>query len=283
MKRIFHLLVVTTLLISNGLSQDGGGTINWNGVKGPYRFEGFFSPKEGIYWTVGGQGQTIYQKFENGVAQEREYHLSDDKILDDSFHSAWFDIEGRGWIVGGNGRIFHSEDNGNSWEQQKSATIKSLEDIDCVDARRCWILGSEVFLRTQDAGKTWERLDNVSGNAVDFIDSEEGWVIDYESVFHTTDGGKTWTETKIITDKNDAGSFQAIKFANKNVGWIAGSHKLGYTDGGKTWKISDFWLQYFVGIVAHDSKSVLAVSSNKYNYCSNDSGKTWRKCFPRQD
>lgn len=265
-------------------SQDGSGTINWNGVSGPYHFEGFYSPKDGISWSVGGQGYVRFQSIENGLPEEREYHLPNEDF-DDSFYGAWFNIEGKGWIVGSEGIILHTEDNGYFWRQQNSNTKETLKDITCVDEKKCWILGENTaLLLTKDGGKNWKKLNNVSGEAIEFVNAKIGWVVAHDSVFLTKNGGRSWTEVRISTQQKDGGYFKTVKFSNEKIGYIGGYERLASTnDGGKTWKVTEFPLKNFVGLVVHNSNSVLAVSTGEYNYCSDDLGKTWRKCFRRKN
>lgn len=291
------LFVLNVGSVFNQINQNygtWGSTINWNGVKGPFRFENYCSPKDKVGWTVGGYGEILYQSTEKGFYQDRKYRLptQDSEI---SFYGVWFDTKGTGWVVGGEGTIMHTTDNGYSWQQQISNTTEDLDAITCIDNGHCWILGrDEVFLRTTDGGKSWQLLDvleNASADVIDFVNTNDGWVADSgeDVLYRTTDGGKTWT--RLVGGKMNNGVyddlFSGIEFVNERVGWAAGMDKVGYTDdGGKTWRVTEIGegrRQYFVGIASYTERSALAVNKGEWNYCTEDAGKSWKKCFRRKD
>jgi photosystem II stability/assembly factor-like uncharacterized protein len=290
------LFVLNVGSVFNQINQNygtWGATINWNGVKGPYRFDNYFRTKENESWSVWGKGGVLHQLFGNGNTEQRRYRPYSDPDID--FYGVWFDSSGNGWIVGGAGVIMHTNDNGRSWQQQVSNTTEDLDAITCIDATYCWILGrDEVFLRTTDGGKSWQLLDvleNASADLIDFVNAKVGWVADSgeDVLYRTTDGGKTWI--KLVDGKMSNGVyddlFGGIKFVNKRVGWAAGMDKVGYTDdGGKTWRVTEIGedrRQYFVGIVSRNERTALAVNEGDWNYCTEDAGKTWKKCFRRKD
>ena len=267
--------------------------INWAGVKGPFRFESYCSPKENVFWSVAGRGNVSFQSTEKGFHESREYQLPY-QDFEESLYGVWFDTKGSGWVVGGEGTILKTTDNGYSWHQQVSNTDEDLKRITCIDAKYCWVLGrNEIYLRTINAGKTWEQMDDISGNDIEFADSKNGWIVDDNAVMRTANGGKTWAKSTIDTNvKKQKGAyddtyFSSIKFINKKVGWVVGNRKLARTaDGGKTWSVVEISYEDdpdFVGVVSSSEKTALAINKGKYNYCTEDSGKTWNKCFRRQD
>lgn len=272
----------------------GGWTINWEGVKGPYRFDNYFRTKENESWSVWGKGVVLHQLFGNGITERRRYRPYSDPDID--FYGVWFDSSGNGWIVGGAGVIMHTNDNGRSWQQQISNTTEDLDAITCIDNGHCWVLGRDgVFLRTADHGKNWQLLEGLeipSVDLIDFVNAKDGWVADRatDTLYRTRDGGSTWT--KLVDGQMNKGVyddlFDGIKFVNKRVGWAAGLDKVGRTDdGGKTWRVTKIGeeddLQYFVGIVSPNERSALAVNKGEWNYCTEDAGKSWKKCFRRKD
>ncbi len=198
------------------------------------------------------------------------------------FYGVWFNTSGIGWVVGDDGLIFHSTDNGYSWIKQVSGTTDTLKAVTCTDTKNCWILGDNDLLRTKNGGKTWKALTAIDGNAIEFLDTKNGWIVGDNEVYKTENGGETWQTSQIESKENDA-HYKAVKFVDKKVGWIGGRDRIAATtDGGKTWKITELENANIVGIVAHDKKTVLAVNRGEYNYCSDDSGKNWKKCYPYQ-
>jgi photosystem II stability/assembly factor-like uncharacterized protein len=307
-------LVAALIFILHGSSPTNadsrGWTINWNGVKAPFRFEGVCRPSELASWSVGargGSGNVFYRHIEI-ISSDLEILDIDRFLLPNEENSVdlygvYFDTSGRGWVVGEKGSIFHTPDNGRTWIAQESGTKEILEDIVCVSERSCWILGGErvysqgFVLRTTDGGSTWQKIAKVVGRMIDFVDEKHGWIVDENLIYRTTNGGRKWTKVRIVPDADDEGRFKGrerdsvhfstIRFVTPEVGWAAGGNMVARTDnGGKTWKISelDVWSEASIaGIVAHDNKTAMAVNKGEWNYCTEDAGKTWAKCFRRKD
>ncbi len=58
--------------------------------------------------------------------------------------------DGNSWLVGGEGTIYHSTDNGESWIQSKSPTQNGLQEIFFLDSQNGWIVGDKAtVLRLQ--------------------------------------------------------------------------------------------------------------------------------------
>lgn len=75
---------------------------------------------------------------------------------------AYFLDAQRGWIVGYDGVILHSEDGGKSWVlQHRDPEAKPLYDILFLDAQRGFAVGGYGnFYSTQDGGKSWTAVSN---------------------------------------------------------------------------------------------------------------------------
>lgn len=54
--------------------------------------------------------------------------------------------EDQGWLVGANGNIFHTSDNGDSWVKEKSPTTNDLLGIFFLDNRNGWIYGDKATI-----------------------------------------------------------------------------------------------------------------------------------------
>jgi len=274
--RIIFVLITFCFLNTLIFADAASTSINWTNVEGPYRFDGYCSPRKGVHWGVGGLG-TVYV---STLEENRDYKILGLDAME-SFYGVWFNASGSGWVVGEDGLIFHSTDNGYSWVQQQSGTEDTLKAITCLDSKNCWILGDNVFLRTRDAGEKWSELEEVNADQLDFVNLNDGWASDYHHLYRTRDSGTTWTklneEEKANNDAADL--FQSIEFINKKIGWAAGEGKVGYTsDGGKSWKITKIEDSNFVGIASADKKKATAVNRGRYNYCTSDMGKTWDQC-----
>ncbi|MBN1208714.1 MAG: DUF1906 domain-containing protein [Myxococcaceae bacterium] len=136
---------------------------------------------------------------------------------------AWFIDAAQGWLVGVDplapGQLFVLEtaDGGRSWNEQLVPTsvlekdsVYARAQVHFLDAQRGWLLGkvatSAAFsvgelLRTEDGGKTWQRLPAppAAGRIV-FIDGERGFMVGApvaEKLYATEDGGKSWRELSL--------------------------------------------------------------------------------------
>lgn len=103
-----------------------------------------------------------------------------------------------------------------------------------------------------DGGITWEgkliETNWFTMHAITFVDNQDGWAVGgYGLVMHTSNGGESWERVEAQTHA----ALDAVHFANKSVGYIAGSTGvydkvsgtstfgvviLRTTDGGKTWQ-----------------------------------------------
>lgn len=279
------VLAICLIAFSQGRRSSTSSDINWSGIREPFRFGSYCSPRVEVHWSAAGLATVTFQKYENGIYETRQFKLIPGDVPP-SFYGIWFDTSGRGWVIGDYGYIFHTNDNGNSWQRQESRTNANLRAITCVDSRSCWAVGIErTLLRTNNSGDTWEHLNNVGGDVVDFVSTSTGWVADGDNLFQTRDGGKSW---KILVNDGGAdyiyaGLFVHIKFINESVGWAAGDEKLGYTtDGGKTWSLTKISDGDFVAVVASDGDNALAVNRGEFNYCTTNAGKKWERCFPKK-
>ena len=67
-------------------------------------------------------------------------------------------LKKEGWVVGRLGKIFHTTDGGESWEEQKSGTDLLLTAVDFVDRTHGWVVGERgVILHSEDGGATWKQ------------------------------------------------------------------------------------------------------------------------------
>ena len=133
--------------------------------------------------------------------------LQDVDLLDVVFVDAH-----HGWAVGDRGAVWHTDDGGRLWRQQRSGIDCRLHAVSFVDAQNGWIVGDYalpfthrpigVVLRTIDGGRNWRRIDRLGLpglGAVRFFDARHGWAAGCASalypagVFRTRDAGATWS------------------------------------------------------------------------------------------
>lgn len=109
------------------------------------------------------------------------------------------------WLLGSNGLISVSSDNGTTWTQQSSGVTAELLAGSAPTEQVCWIVGSSgTILRTTDGGAHWFKQtspltsDLFSIRATDALHAQIWSTPDPQShsvrSYQTNDGGVTWTQ-----------------------------------------------------------------------------------------
>ncbi|MEZ6089637.1 MAG: YCF48-related protein [Pirellulaceae bacterium] len=159
-------------------------------------------------------------------AQENEA-LRDDATLRD----ICFADERQGWAVGDRGVIWYTPDGGVHWLEQKSNVGCRLDSVHFINAREGWIAGGwyesdtrisrAIVLRTQDGGKTWNRLKNELPRLrqINFTDRRNGTAVgDWSPVhlsarFITFDGGQSWQPAP----QSEAGAMRCLTTTSSSI------------------------------------------------------------------
>jgi photosystem II stability/assembly factor-like uncharacterized protein len=107
-----------------------------------------------------------------------------------------------GCAVGSSGIVLLTRDGGETWEKVRHghSAGAGLSDLQFLDERNGWAVGSASLLRTSDGGETWEplvhgRLENgyFSGNAIQFTNQNRGWLAAHGAQLKRTEnGGVEW-------------------------------------------------------------------------------------------
>ncbi|MGE0826070.1 MAG: WD40/YVTN/BNR-like repeat-containing protein [Candidatus Binatia bacterium] len=154
-------------------------------------------------------------------------------------------------IVGYNGRIMRSEDNGVTWTDLERPVPNSLTQVSFV-GEHGWAVGhSGVIVHSRDGGKTWTPQNANTKKtlfAVSFVDQNHGWACGDESTWLWTDnGGETWNAERMDVSQVGLSEdtslaipdliYYSVQFIDQNNGWIVGEYgNVRHTsDGGKTW------------------------------------------------
>jgi photosystem II stability/assembly factor-like uncharacterized protein len=291
MKCVAIVLLLSIAIPARISAQDAVSNINLNGVPGPYRFENYCAPTAREIWTAMGGGQVGYDSFDE---PSKTFYLADGALYNGDLFGVYFNNAGVGWVVGNIGVIFHTNNNGSNWVLQESGVKEvTLRAITCVDDKHCWVVGGEgTVLRTEDGGNIWQKSEAKTDSdlmAVEFVNRSTGWIVgDGGLILHTNNGGLTWDKQRICiaSDGNckegKAFDLRSVKFMNEKLGWAAGFDGIARTiNGGRRWEVTDLEsgreVRSFAGLVSHDGKKVWAVNYGD-NFCSDNAGKTWRKC-----
>ena len=168
------------------------------------------------------------------------------------------------WTVNSDGVIYHTENNGATWETD-TLVDASPRDITFVDANTGYIVGqSNLILKTTDGGETWESKDSpISKNwGKVFFNNQthKGWI--FENAFSneyifTNDGGETWEvgTLPVATFYNDLyiNDFRMVLVGGSTVG----GHIFISEDEGETWVLNKVENSPYRGVAGVDYGIIL--------------------------
>lgn len=228
-----------------------------------------------------------------------QWYISSDLPAVSRYDDIVFVSEMEGWTVNSAGEIYHTTDQGITWQLQKS-TGDYLRSIEFVDATigYCGSLDYS-FYKTTDGGVTWTDIaptitpipEGICGISAPDANTVYGCGI-WSSpayIIKSTDGGNAWTT---IDMSAYATALVDIEFSSPDVGFVVGTANpasnggiiLHTTDGGQTWTtkfITNVSLDYVWKIQSPDgihfyaSVDAVPVTNNLRILKSSDSGNTW--------
>jgi photosystem II stability/assembly factor-like uncharacterized protein len=148
--------------------------------------------------------------------------------------------ESRGWAVGERGSIYHTTNQGLSWQQRADpAQIPGLGSLHfkALDARgdHAWMTGqpASVLVHTHDGGTSWQWTQtgiDVDIESICFADELHGWAVGgLGKIYATLDGGLTWSPQRnaglqifaMHTGADDSAlPLEALARIAANEGWL---------------------------------------------------------------
>ena len=155
----------------------------------------------------------------------------------------------RTWIAGDAGRIYFAADPTSSVTEQAdgSQTSEDLAAIHAFDRNNVIAVGANnALLATTNGGTSWSLIVGpavgVDLNAI-WMRSTFEWLVGTANgrLYYTTNSGVTWTEKSF--PGSTAGQVRDIKFASRNVGYMAHetatpvARVLRTIDGGFSWNV----------------------------------------------
>ena len=189
---------------------------------------------------------------------------------------------GVGYIVGDNGYVLKSVDNGTNWQQISTGFNASFNDINIIDNNTVILSASNSIVKTIDGGVTWSSLTipNIYVIKTAFTSGLIGHAVcKYGEILKTVDGGLNWYRT--YSTNTVPSDFFTVYFINQMVGFTTREHSdmLKTTDGGETWvqipgtseAVYDF---YFL-----DENNGFATGNHGGTYKTNNGGNTWTPIF----
>lgn len=198
--------------------------------------------------------------------------------------------------VGERGIILLSSDGGANWHQMPSPSAVTLTGAHFPDGLNGWVVGhSGVILHTRDGGKTWELQFDGNRASAQLLKNASQRVTDIEKALETKAGGDDKVRQKRLEDaKNLLGDVEAglrfgparpfldVWFADKNVGYVVGSHGQFFEtrNGGKDWQYIGDRLDnpdgYHINAIIGTPSEKLAVVGEMGNvWISHNRGSTW--------
>ena len=147
-----------------------------------------------------------------------------------------------GFIVGNNGYVLKTSDEGKTWSQLNIGMTDNLNSVFVISNDTIIICATNRLIKSFDGGNTWQNKDIPNYEVIKsfFINSKTGHVAcAFGKIMKTTDGGQTWRVTESVN--YTPSGFLAISFINRNIGFASREHNdiLKTSDGGEHWfKIS---------------------------------------------
>jgi TPR repeat protein/photosystem II stability/assembly factor-like uncharacterized protein len=191
------------------------------------------------------------------------------------------------WIVGWDGLILHSGDDGLSWDVQDADIKSHLQAVAFVDRGFGVAVGHNgTIVRTTDGGQSWNSSSAAGGAdlfAVDCLNREQCVAVgDFSGIIETDNGGQSWSEVKPAPFEKVA----AIKMISHEIRLVAGTEIWRTIDGGESWsKVfpvgfieSLLWTGSFSSLAVADIQTIWAVGRDGAGigiYRSLDGGESW--------
>lgn len=188
-----------------------------------------------------------------------------------------------GCIVGNNGYVLKSTDNGTSWNQISTGYSSSFNTVNIIDDNNIIFSTSNSIVKTDDGGTTWESLSipNSAVNKTSFANSLVGHAVCNNGIIlKTIDGGENW-----YTTKDDSNTFPSdyftVYFVNENIGFATREHDNMYktTDAGETWVEISGTVDAIFDFHFLDENNGFATGEYGATYKTNDGGITWNQIF----
>lgn len=166
--------------------------------------------------------------------------------------------------VGDAGRIFISDDDGESWQFIDSKTRSSLTRLRVIDEQTAYAVGHDaVILQTADAGKTWTELysaPDAESPLMDVLAINQDRLVAigaYHQYLQSDDGGQSWNPVQVSDDDKH---FNAIaRMGEQGLLLLGEAGTVKYSrDLGKTWaNVATPYAGSYFGAVVVDEKTAI--------------------------
>ncbi len=190
-----------------------------------------------------------------------------------------------GYLLGGNGTVLISTNNGGSWNKKDFKDNSSMYDAHIFKNGSALFVGDSGRVYFSDSEfRNFRKIDIGVDNTlfrIEFIDERVGFISGSRGLlYRTTDGGNTWSRIGIETSQN----LFDIDFVDNKTGYVVGWSGVIFrtNDMGLTWTALPKFTQNYLKSVIFLSEDVgLAVGGKGTLYRTNNGAKSWRKKLPK--
>ena len=189
--------------------------------------KGVHMVNDSIYFSCGSAGLILKMKNDSVI---------DSQTLDTGidFNKVFFTTDSIGFIVGSNGSLYQTSDQGENWSSIDLTITDDLLNIDFSSPLHGAICGSngKIFY-TEDGGETWsdsEQLVIEDIRSVAFENDLIGYALGSSFVLYTRDGGASWMRVN--------GLMRNIDFPTDSVGYACAFSGVSFRtkDAGNNWE-----------------------------------------------
>lgn len=144
-----------------------------------------------------------------------------------------------GVAVANAGKVFATNDGGDSWTEIQTVTANKLNDVAFAGINKGLAVGDRgTILITEDGGTTWNALNNsylrmYNLESIYFTDATTGYIAGNGVVLKTINSGSTWTVSHTANNKN----YTKVVFTGLNTGYAydADGTLVKTIDAGANW------------------------------------------------
>lgn len=188
-----------------------------------------------------------------------------------------------GFAVSDSGKLFTTNDGGESWELQLLPTTYTLTKIKFNVSQELGLIATSAgnVFKSTDNGNTWIKKTSPVGTGlfdISFINSLTAIIVGNNgTILKTTDAGETW----VVKTSNTTELLKSVSFNNNLVGIACGNNGtvLKSTDAGETWNaVSTSTTNHLTSVSLINETGYICGASGSL-LKSTDIGNTWNQCI----